>query len=115
MSHLFDETELLERIDNDWDFFSETVQMLAADAPGLLQQVRDAAARQNAAALTHAAHTLKGMISNFCAPVPQESAFIVEKIGRNGDLSNVAPAIEELAKQLSALIADLTQYASTRK
>ena len=29
----FDEQELLERVDNDWEFLGETVQMLATDGP----------------------------------------------------------------------------------
>ena len=38
MSQAFDERELLERVDNDWEFLAETVQMLADDGPALMRR-----------------------------------------------------------------------------
>ena len=70
MSQVFDEQELLERIDGDWDFLGETVQMLASDGPELIRQLRDAVASGNAPEVGRLAHSLKGMISNFCSPAP---------------------------------------------
>jgi hypothetical protein len=43
MAHLFDETELLERIDYDREFLNDTVEMLAEDGPALVQEIRQAA------------------------------------------------------------------------
>ena len=39
MPRVFDENELLDRIDNDWEFLGDTVAMLASDAPGLMQEI----------------------------------------------------------------------------
>ena len=36
MPRAFDDAGLLERVDNDWEFLTETVQMLAADGPTLV-------------------------------------------------------------------------------
>ena len=114
MPRAFDENELLERIDNDWEFLAETVEMLAKDGRALMAEIRDAAASGDAAAVGRAAHTLKGMISNFCSPAAHAAALAVEQIGKSGDLSPVAPAAETLAKSLSALISDLEGFVATR-
>jgi protein-histidine pros-kinase len=114
MSRVFDEKELLERIDNDWDFLAETVEMLSTDGRGLMDEIRRSAGAHDAAALGRAAHTLKGMISNFCAAAPQASAFEVEKIGKSGDLAAAPAAIKSLEAQLDSLIAALTDFLATR-
>src|SRR5688572_8674605 len=114
MPRAFDENELMERVDNDWDFLGETVEMLAKDGPALLAEIRRAAAAGDAAAVARAAHTLKGMISNFCSPAAHADALAVEQIGRSGDLASAAPAVQTLETSLSALIADLTDFVSTR-
>jgi HPt (histidine-containing phosphotransfer) domain-containing protein len=114
MPRTFDEKELLERVDNDWDFLRDTVQMLADDGPALMAEIRCAAMSGDAAAVGRAAHTLKGMISNFCAPDAHERALAVEQIGRSGDFAPAGAAMERLEKSLDSLIADLTDFLSTR-
>jgi HPt (histidine-containing phosphotransfer) domain-containing protein len=114
MSAVFDEKELLDRIDNDWDFLGETVQMLNSDAPELMKQIRDASAKGDAAALGRAAHTLKGMVANFCSPAAHASAFEVERIGRGGDMSAAPAAVATLGLHVDALIASLNEFVSTR-
>jgi two-component system, sensor histidine kinase and response regulator len=114
MSRVFNGSELLERIDNDWDFLSETVEMLQTDGRALLDQIRAAADAGDAAAVSRAGHTLKGMISNFCSPSAQSAAFEVERIGKSGDLSAAPEAIKALKVQLDALIASLTDFLATR-
>jgi HPt (histidine-containing phosphotransfer) domain-containing protein len=114
MSRTFDEKELLERVDNDWEFLGDTVQMLADDGPGLLADIRRSVEAGDAPGVGRAAHTLKGMISNFCAAEAQSGALAVEQMGKSGDLSNVAPALQALETQLTALIADLNGFVATR-
>ena len=114
MSRAFDEKELLERIDNDWDFLAETVQMLASDGPRLLDQIKTAVAANDAPAVGRAAHTLKGMISNFCSPETQAAAFEVEKLGKAADLSAAPVAMKTLEDQLQTLVAELNSFLLTR-
>jgi HPt (histidine-containing phosphotransfer) domain-containing protein len=114
MSQLFDEKELMERIDGDWDFLADTVQMLESDGPGLMDEIRKGIAASDAAAVGHSAHTLKGMISNFCSPTVQASAFEVEKIGKGGDLSGAADAVKKLSSQLNELISELNRLVAAR-
>jgi HPt (histidine-containing phosphotransfer) domain-containing protein len=106
----FDQAELLERVDNDWDFLAETVQMLRDDGPTLLEEIRRSTAANDAAAVGRAGHALKGMISNFCASQTHAAAFAIEKIGKSGDLAQAPVAIETLEQSLQTLIADLTDF-----
>jgi HPt (histidine-containing phosphotransfer) domain-containing protein len=110
----FDENELLDRVGNDWEFLGDTARMLADDAPGLLADVRRAVETGDAPLVGSAAHTLKGMISNFCAPGAQASALAVEQMGKSGDLSNATAALHELEANLNALIVELTDYVARR-
>ena len=114
MTRAFDGAELLERVDNDWEFLGDTVQMLAADGPALLEQIRQSAGVADAPAIGKAAHTLKGMISNFCASDAQAGALAVEQIGKSGDLSSLPPALQSLETQVRSLIADLNDFLATR-
>lgn len=107
MAPLFDETELLERVDHDWAFLGETVAMLTDDGPALISELQRAVAADDAAAAGHAAHALKGMIANFCAPAVQASALEVEQMGRAGALTNAPAAVAQLESQLEALTAEL--------
>ena len=114
MPRAFDGAELLERVDNDWEFLGDTVQMLAADGPALLEEIRRAADAGDAPAVGKAAHTLKGMISNFCAPQAQAGALAVEQMGKSGDLSSLPAALQSLETQVRSLVADLTDFLATR-
>lgn len=110
----FDQDELLARVDNDIAFLAETVDMLAADGPALLHQIRQAAAAGDAASVGRHAHALKGMISNFCAPAAQAAALNLEKIGKSGDLSAADAATDALQQHIDTLTRELTDFIKAR-
>ena|SRR5687768_8518356 len=114
MPRVFDGAELLERVDNDWEFLGDTVRMLEADGPALLEEIRRSADAGDAASAGRAAHTLKGMISNFCAPDAQAGALAVEQMGKSGDLSSLRPGLQSLETQVRSLIAELNEFLDTR-
>jgi len=114
MPRTFDEKELLQRVDDDWDFLDETVQMLSAEGPALVEEIRRSAAAGDAPGVARAAHTLKGMISNFCSPAAHASAIAVERIGKDGDLAVLPDLLDALEDRLNTLIVDLTGFLATR-
>ena len=114
MPRTFDEKELLQRVDDDWDFLDETVQMLSAEGPALVEEIRRSAAAGDAPGVARAAHTLKGMISNFCSPAAHASAIAVERIGKDGDLAALPDLLDALQDRLKTLIVDLTGFLATR-
>jgi protein-histidine pros-kinase len=111
---LFDEKELLDRVDNDWDFLADTVQMLETDGRALMSEIRRAANAGDAAALGRAGHTIKGMISNFCSPATHASALEVETIGKCGEVAAAPAAVTILETRLEELIAGLNELLATR-
>ena len=115
MSPVFDHEELLERVDHDWEFLTETVQMLCGDGRRLMAEIRSAAASADAAAVSRSAHTLKGMIANFCAAEALDAARLVESIGRSGDLTTAPAAVAPLEVQLDRLIEALNAFLATRR
>ena len=59
---------------DNMEFLEETIEMLDEDAPELLSKIHEAAAAGNAEAIVSPAHTLKGMLSNFCADKAEQAA-----------------------------------------
>ena len=114
MSQAFDERELLDRIDQDLEFLSDTVQMLVEEGPPMVLEIRAAASAGDAAAVGRSAHALKGMISNFCADVAHASASEVERLGKGGDLAAVPAAVDVLDSRLGELIAALKGFLAAR-
>jgi HPt (histidine-containing phosphotransfer) domain-containing protein len=111
---LFDEAELLERVDNDIPFLAETVRMLSNDGLALLADVQRAITAGEAAQVARHAHTLKGMISTFCAPFAFREATELEQFGKDGDLASAAATARALETDLAALIAQLQSYLRDR-
>ena len=114
MAQLFDEAELMERVDSDVEFLADTVQMLETDGRALMVELKTAVASGDAPAIGRVAHTLKGMISNFCSPAVQTLALDVEKAGKAGDSAGAAAASAKLEPALEALIVELIAFVRAR-
>ena len=114
MAQLFDEAELMERVDDDVAFLAETVQMLETDGRALMVELKTAVASGDAPSIGRTAHTLKGMVSNFCSPAVQTLAFDVEKAGKTGDGTGAAAASAKLEPELEALIVELVAFIRAR-
>jgi len=114
VGQLFDEAELMERVDGDVEFLADTVQMLETDGRALMVELKTAVASGDAPAIGRTAHTLKGMTSNFCAPAVQTLALDVEKAGKAGDAAGAAAASAKLEPGLEALIVELVAFVRAR-
>ncbi len=114
MPNTFNETELLERVDNDVGFLAETVEMLGTDGRALLGEIERAIGAGDAPSVGRAAHALKGMISNFCAPQTQECALALERAGKAGDLAGAPAALQTARARVEALIEELGAFVRAR-
>lgn len=110
MAAAFDKAELLSRVDNDMTFLAETVQMLSDDGPALIAGLRSAIQAGDAAAVGRHAHSLKGMLANFCAPEAQSAALSLEKLGKAGDLSGAPEALAVAEQRVVALTRELGEF-----
>lgn len=110
MTDVFDKQELLEELDGDREFLEESLEMLTADTPVLIDQIRDGIESGDAEKIRIAAHTLKSMVGNFCAQPAFEAALHVEKIGSDGDLTQSAAGLVSLEDQVQRLQQELHKF-----
>jgi HPt (histidine-containing phosphotransfer) domain-containing protein len=94
----------LERLDGDIELFHDLLGFYFRDAPTLLDEVGRAIAAEDAVAVRHWAHRLKGLICNFDARLAVQSAAELEKLGLNRQL----PLASEVFRRLQAELEDLT-------
>jgi HPt (histidine-containing phosphotransfer) domain-containing protein len=92
---------------NDQELFHEMVDLLRSDAPPLLSAAQNAHREGDPSGLQWAAHTLKGLASNFGAERAVAAAADVERLAKARQSSGLPAAITELEESLSELIAAL--------
>jgi HPt (histidine-containing phosphotransfer) domain-containing protein len=110
MSEVFDERALMERIDGDLGFLEEIVSMLDVDGPDLFRQIKEAAVQADADAVVGPAHTLKGMLANFCSASAETAAREVEMMGREHRMVNIESAVITLQKETEQLTVALHRF-----
>jgi HPt (histidine-containing phosphotransfer) domain-containing protein len=115
MSGVFDEEALMDNLDGDIEFLEETVAMLDEDYPPLLDEIRQAAAARDAAALVQPAHTLKGMLANFCAAPAEAAARELEFKARENRLADVDTAVQMLQQETEQLRDALHSFVQARR
>ena len=113
MTDAFDEKALMEEIDNDIEFLTESLGMFDEDTPSLLRQIRSAASSDDAEGLIKPAHTLKGLVGNFCAYPAETAARELETMAREGQLAGVEEAIEKLRSEVGRLGDALHHFVET--
>ena len=110
MPDAFDENALMERVDGDIEFLEETIAMLDEDSPALLDEIHAAAGSGDAAALIRPAHTLKGMLANFCAEPAETAARALETMGREGRWVDVDRAVDRVRSETERLKEALREF-----
>jgi len=100
----------MDRIDGDVEFLEECIEIFDEDSTPLLEQIRAAVAARDAEALVTPAHTLKGMLSNFCAAPAEGAARDLEMRGRENRLQECDAAVTTLDGELKRLRVDLQSF-----
>jgi CheY-like chemotaxis protein len=93
----------LNQMEGDVDLLKEIAEMFLEESPELLDRMRQATAQGDSNALERAAHTIKGSVGNFAAKSAFEAAQRLERIGRDGDLSEAAEAYQVLEREIERL------------
>ena len=101
--------ELWRRVDGDAEFLAETIAMFAEDYPRLVEQIAAATTAGDRHAAAKAAHTLKGMVANFCAPRATAAVVDLEAQLKMGDATRAAAALVTARAELIALSTALSQ------
>jgi PAS domain S-box-containing protein len=109
---VIDEARLLERVGGDLEALKELIDVFLADAPLLLARINTAIEAQDIRDLQAAAHTLKGAVSNFAAPLATRAAARLQQTDEGSDLDGARAAADLLQRELQRLRDVLTGLVS---
>jgi len=104
----FDLSGALERVGGDQELLKEIADLFLEDAPQILAAVRSAVESGDAEALQRAAHSLKGSVANFGAEEAVRSAYSLEQMGQDNDLTGATEALEVLEAEIQKVFQGLT-------
>jgi len=107
-AEVFSMAEALERVEGDLDLLKEMAELFLDEVDNMVKEIEQAIAAGDPGALQHAAHTLKGAVSNFAAHAAAEASFALEQMGRRQDLAQTAAALAILKSELARLAPALT-------
>jgi signal transduction histidine kinase/DNA-binding response OmpR family regulator/HPt (histidine-containing phosphotransfer) domain-containing protein len=106
---ILDEPALLEECDNDKALLARMVEVFDRDASQRLPRLREAVRTGAAVAVKEEAHALKGGIGTFYAKAAYDTAYVLEKMGADNNLSNAQATLQTLEGQLQTLRQKLDQ------
>ncbi|HSA60275.1 MAG TPA: response regulator [bacterium] len=95
--------EIAERLGGDREFLKRVVALFEEDRKRLQGEIRNAVSRNDARALEHAAHALRGSVGNFRYQEAFEDAAELERMGREGKTEGTAALIARLESSLGRL------------
>ena len=93
--------ELLDRVSGDVVFLQELIDLFIDSYPELIKKIDQAIQNEQSQELQNAAHELKGVVGNFCAP---EAVTAIQKMqvnGKNADFSSSSADFGNLMEILS--------------
>jgi CheY-like chemotaxis protein len=100
---ILDEAALLEECDNDKALLGRMVEIFDRDARERLPRLREAVRAGAAVAVKEEAHALKGGLGTFYARAAFDTAYDLEKMGADGNLSNAQATLQTLESQIRSL------------
>ena len=109
---VYDRAALLENFEGMEEVVVDIIQSYEENVPGLKERITNAIEASDASALQLAAHTLKGVLSNFYAERARSLAYKLEDMGKVGDLTHALTSWHSLCTELTLLNLALQKLAS---
>jgi HPt (histidine-containing phosphotransfer) domain-containing protein len=103
MDAIIDIDEAKKRLDGDVEILRELLEIFADELPRMMADIEAAITRDDARALQHSAHSLKGSAANLSAKSVTEAARVLELAGRDGNLNGVRIHYATLAVEVARL------------
>jgi HPt (histidine-containing phosphotransfer) domain-containing protein len=107
---VLDADAALARLGGDRQLYTEMAGFFFEDAPPLMDRLRSAAAKQDAAAVRMNAHALKGLVAGCGGTRATNAAQKVETAGQQADLKNITALVQSLDDELKQLTQALRAY-----
>jgi len=109
----FDLTAALQHVDGDRELLEEIIRVFTDESPRMIADLRRAFDAGDPRLVERQSHMLKGSSSNLGATAVSRSAADVEAKARAGDLPGARSKLENLEREVKALLAELESL--TRK
>ncbi len=107
-------SEALDRLANDSELLHDLIQIFLGEYPKQIEILRQALTARDLELATRIAHTIKGEVSQFCAPPATEASRQVEEAGHVGDMKKMSDLLPALERCGGALCRELTHSAEVR-
>jgi HPt (histidine-containing phosphotransfer) domain-containing protein len=95
---LFDEADLLERLDDDREFAQTILEESLGEIPRFLTDIQSLCLGTDSTALRSQAHTLKGMAANIGTPRLKDVAMRIENAAKEERIDLAIEMLPELEK-----------------
>ena len=106
--------ELLDELREDMeDEFGEVIEAFLDEIPAWLETMKEALSGGDAERLFQTAHALKSSSGYMGAPVMQQLAAQLERMGREGKIDGCEPFLAELIEEFEALEPRLKELAAS--
>jgi CheY-like chemotaxis protein len=109
----FDPREALARVEGDASLLAELVEILRAESPRLLADLRRRLEAADARGVQDAAHALKGSVGNFGGHAAAAAAAVLERMGREAALDGGFARLAELEQEVDRLLSSLDRMGAT--
>ena len=106
---VMDFEEALANVGGSQELLGELARALKQELPRLVAATRQGLDEDDPAAVSRAAHSLKGSITPFAAQRAYDAAWAIEEPSSNGDLSGGDEKFKLLETELEQLVAALDQ------
>jgi CheY-like chemotaxis protein len=106
---IWDQDAALARVDGDRKLFLDVVEIFREEGPKLLSKLQEAVAKGDCEAAERAAHSIKGEVSYFAAPLAVTAAKKIEDAARAQQLDLCRTTLAELEKYVEQLTAALVE------
>jgi HPt (histidine-containing phosphotransfer) domain-containing protein len=100
---LLDKTLLISIVDGNTVLLKQLVSLYFGNLPRLMSEIKAGIDAGDAQKLSFNAHALKGMSYNLAATAVADTAYELEKMGKENNLSEAAAAYALLEKQAQSL------------
>lgn len=102
-----DRAALMDSVQNDRELLGDLIELFEEYYPATLAKINVAVTERDFSSLREASHQLKGSVSNFHAVDARNTAFDLEKKGRDCDFDGVEQLSDRLDAELTRLLNEL--------